>query len=62
MCVVKIITKIDENINPLSIRDLHRLGKYQEQHRRPRPFLIRFNRAIDVSLFLFKTSSLPNGI
>ena len=37
-------------------------GKYQEQHRHPRPILIRFNRAIDVSLLLSKTSSLPNGI
>jgi len=60
--VVKIITKIDENINPLSIRDLHRLGKYQEQSERPRPILIRFNRAMDVSLLLSRTSSLPNGI
>ena len=46
----------------MSIRDLHQLGKYQEQHRRPRPILITFNRAIDVSLLLSKTSSLPNGI
>ena len=37
-------------------------GKYQEQHRCPRPILIRFNRAIDVFLLLPKTSSLPHGI
>ena len=58
----QIITKVDENINPLSIRDLHKLGKYQEKPRCPRPILTRFNRAIDVSLLLCKTSSLPCGI
>lgn len=60
--VVKLITKVDENINPLSIRDLHRLGKYQDNSIRPRPILTKFNRAIDVSLLLSKTGSLPNGI
>jgi len=57
--VARIITKV---INPLSIRDLHRLGKYQEKSRHPRPILTRFNRAIDVSLLLSKPSSLPIGI
>ena len=42
--VAQIITKVDENINPLSIHDLHRLGKYQEKSRRPRPILTRFSR------------------
>ena len=37
--VTEIITKVNENINPLSIRDLHRLGKYQEESRRPQPIL-----------------------
>jgi len=62
--VAQIITKvaIDESINPLSIRDLHRLGKYQEKSRRPRPILTRFNRVIDVSLLLSKSSSFPIGI
>ena len=60
--VAKVITKVDENVNPLSIRDLHQLGKYQEQSRYPRPILIRFNRAIDVSLLLSKAGSLPSGL
>ena len=33
--VAQIITKVDENINPLSICDLHRLGKYQERPQCP---------------------------
>ena len=60
--VTKIITKVNENVSPLSIRDLHRLGKYQEQSRRPRPILIKFKRAIDVSILLSKASTLPKGI
>jgi len=60
--VAKIITKVDEKISPFSIHDLHRLDKYQEQCTRPRPILIRFNRVIDVSLLLSKTSSLPMSI
>jgi len=60
--VVQLITKVDENINPLSIRDFYRLGKYQDKSTRPRPILTRFNRAIDVSLLLSKTSTLPKDI
>ena len=60
--VTEIITKVNENISPLSIRDLHRLGKYQKQSRRSRPILIKFNRAIDVSILLSKASTLPKGI
>ena len=60
--VAKTITKVDENVNPLFIRDLRHLGKHQEQSSRPRPILVSFNRAIDVSTLLSKTSSLQNGI
>ena len=60
--VAQIITKVDNNINPLSICDLVRLGKYQADSNRPRPLLVKFNRAIDVSVLLAKTSSLPKEI
>ena len=60
--VTQIITKVDNNINPLSICDLIQLGKYQENSNRPRPLLVKFNRAIDVSILLSKTSSLPKEI
>ena len=35
--VTEIITKVNENVSPLSIRDLHRLGKYQKESRHPQP-------------------------
>ena len=49
--VTEIITKVNENASPLSIHDLHRLGKYQEESRHPRPVLIKFKKAIDVRIY-----------
>lgn len=60
--VTQIIAKTESNIIPLSICDLLRLGKYQENPSHPRPLLVKFNRAIDVSTLLAKTSSLPKEI
>jgi len=60
--VTQIITKVYENINPLSICDFHRLGKYQEKSRHPQPILTRFNKVIDISLLLSKSSSFHIGI
>ena len=60
--VTTIVTEAESSINPLSIRDLIRLGKYREQSKKPRPILIRFNRAIDTSLLLSKASKLPKDI
>ena len=61
--VTKIVTEGDNTINPLSIRDLLRLGKYREQANKPRPILLRLTRTIDVSILLSKAAkSLPKGI
>jgi len=62
--VTEIITKVNKNRSPLSICNLHRLGKYQEQSRCPQPGSNKFNRAINVSILFSKTSALPpiNGI
>ena len=60
--VTTIVTQGDNSINPLSIRDLLRLRKYQEQTKKPHPILIRLTRKIDVSLLLSKAKSLPKGI
>lgn len=60
--VTSIIAKGDNCISPLSIRDLLRLGKYREQSKRPRPILVKLNRAIDVLVLLSKAKSLPTNI
>jgi len=60
--VKSIVTEGDNSINPLSIRDSLRLGKYREQAKRPRPILVRLTRTIDVSILLLKAKSLPKEI
>ena len=59
--VTQIVTEGENSINPLSIRDLFRLGKYHESSK-PRPILVKLNRTIDVSLLLSKAKSLPKDI
>ena len=60
--VTSIITKGENSISPLSIRDLVRLGKYHEQLKQPRPLLVKLNRSIDASALLLKARSLPKTI
>ena len=60
--VTTVITEAKTNINPLSIRDLLRLGKYRDNFKKPRPILVRFNRAVDSTLLLSKASALPKNI
>ena len=60
--VTTIVTQGDNSINPLSIWDLLKLGKYREQTKKPCPISIRLTRKIDVSLLLSKAKSLPKGI
>ena len=61
--VTTIVCEGDNSVNPLSIRDLLRLGKYREQANKPRPILVRLNRTVDVSILLSKAAkSLPKGI
>ena len=58
--VTTIVTETESRINPLSIRDILRLGKYHDHSQKPRPVLVRFNRAIDMSLLLSKASKCQN--
>ncbi|XP_065895940.1 uncharacterized protein [Dysidea avara] len=60
--VTSIVTEGENSINPLSIRDLLRLGKYRDQSTKPRPILVRLTRTIDVSLLLSKAKSLSKDI
>ena len=60
--VTSIVTQGENSINPLSIRDLLRLGKYRDQSRKPRPILVKLNRTIDVSILLSKAKTLPKDI
>ena len=58
---VPILTKINGDINPTSIRDCFRLGKYKQNQNRPRPILVKLNRAMDVTNILSNRSSIDNN-
>jgi len=60
--VTTIITEAKTNINLLSIQDLLQLGKCHDNSKKPWPILVRFNRAVDSTLLLFKASALPKNI
>ena len=45
--VTSIVTEGENSINPLSIHDLLRLGKYRDQSTKPRPILVRLTRTIE---------------
>jgi len=42
------LSKVNEEINVSSVKDCLRLGKYKKDQARPRPLLLKLNRAIDV--------------
>ena len=54
---VSVLSGLDNSIQSPSIRDTFRLGKFSTYHRdRPRPLLVKFVRAADVSSVLSKRS------
>ena len=58
--VTEVLSKIEKDVGPQSIRDCFRLGKYKEIHDRPRPVLIKMNRSIDVISLLSACKNLPD--
>ena len=56
-----ILTKINGDINPTSIRDCFRLGKYKQNQNRPQPILVKLNRAMNVTNILSNSSSIDNN-
>ena len=60
--VTSIVTEDENSINPLSICDLLRLGKYRDQSTKSRPMLVRLTRTIDVSLLLSKAKTFSKDI
>ena len=52
--VASFLLKVDSSIQPQSIKDMHRLGKYHHERPRPRPILVKFLRSADVSKVLAK--------
>ena len=55
------LNKLNKEINHSSIRDSFRLGKFKQNQARPRPLLIKLNKAIDVITFLANRGSLNDN-
>ena len=49
--VIEALSETDIDIEPSDIKDLYRLGKYDQKSERPRPLLVKFlrsNTAVDI--------------
>ena len=57
---VKVFSSINHSIEPQSIKDCFRLGKFSPGSSRPRPILVKFIRISDVTGILTKTSNLSS--
>ena len=57
---VSILSKLNDEIRANSVRDSFRLGKFKKDQTRPRPLLLKLNRAIDVITVLSNRSSVED--
>lgn len=56
--VASVFSSVDSSITPLAIRDMFRLGKYNNDHSRSRPILVKLIRAADASSIIIKSRNL----
>jgi len=59
---LSILSKLDGDIHPMSVRDCFRLGKFRENSHYPRPVLVKLTRSLDVYSILSQRSKIPEGI
>ena len=60
--ISNVFTALDSSIQPQSIRDCYRLGKYTRDASRPRPILAKLVRAADVTKIFANRRKLPTPI
>ena len=60
--VTKVFGSIEITVEPNLILDCYRLGKYNPQRSKPRPILVKLQRAIDASSILANKGSLSAPI
>ena len=56
--VVKVLSSINSSIEPTSVKDCYRLGKFSPSNSRPRQVLVKFIRISDVTSTLSKRVNL----
>ena len=60
--IKSIIAEGENSVNPLSVHDFLRLGKFNEHLDKPRPIIGELNWAVDASTLLSKARNLPKDI
>lgn len=60
--VVSVLSGLDKSIQSQSIKDIFRLGKFSHNQKHPRPLLVKFIRAVDVSNVLSKRGLLNHPV
>ena len=59
---LSVLSNLDGDIHPMSVRDCFRLGRFKERSRYPRPILVKLTRSMDVHSILSQRSNLPEGV
>ena len=57
---VPVLSKLNADINPTSVQECFRLGKYKNDHTRSRPILVKLNRSIDVTSVLSNRNAIED--
>uniref|UniRef100_A0A1X7T0S5 Zinc finger PHD-type domain-containing protein n=1 Tax=Amphimedon queenslandica TaxID=400682 RepID=A0A1X7T0S5_AMPQE len=58
--ITELFQGLSSSFDPQSVRDLHRLGKYQSDSDRRRPILVKLVRSVDAQLLLSKASDVSS--
>ena len=58
---VSTLSDLDNSIGTQSIKDVYRLGRFSTDRKKPRPLLVKFIRAADVSSVLLRRRSLQSS-
>ena len=56
--VISVLSPLDSSINHQSVKDLFILGKFNTNHMRPRPIMVKLIRSADVTSILLNVSQL----
>ena len=56
--VVSVLATLESSFHSQSIKDCYRLGKFNPESNKPRPILVQFVRAVDVTNILAKRGKL----
>ena len=59
---LSLLSKLDNDIHPMSVRDRSWLGKFKANSRYPHAILVKLTRYVDVHSILSQRSNLPEGI